>query len=136
VTRRVLIPVDLTAFDPNTLVHEAKLVLHYVPDTFLGTDVSVTLYAPKTTDTGDPDVLAGTLVSSAVMDKESDVLSFSIRNILSTLIAKGTEENALVLRYSNEGSAVRRVEFYGSGAADSLVPAFTFTYSTAPKFGK
>lgn len=136
VTRRVLIPVDLTAFDPNTLVHEAKLVLHYVPDTILGTDVSVTLYAPETTDTGDPDVLGGTLVSATVMDEESDVLSFSIRNILSTLITKGTEENALVLRYSNEGSAVRRVEFYGSGAADSLAPAFTFTYSTAPKFGK
>ena len=136
ITRRVLIPVDLTAFDPNTLVHEAKMTLHYVPDTNLGTDVSVTLYAPETTDTGDPDVLNGTLVSGTVMVEESGVLSFSIRNILSTLIAKGTDENALVLRYSNEGSAVRRVEFYGSGAADSLAPAFTFTYSKAPKFGK
>jgi hypothetical protein len=136
VTRRVLIPVDLTAFDANTLVHEAKIVLHYVPDTNLGTDVSVTLYAPETTDTGDPGVLGGTLVSSTVMDETSGVLSFSIRNILSTLIAKGTDENALVLRYSNEGSAIRRVEFYGSGAADSLAPAFNFTYSKAPKFGK
>jgi hypothetical protein len=136
VTRRVLIPVDLTAFDPNTLVHEAKIVLHFVPDTNLGTDVSVTLYAPETTDTGDPDVLDGTLVSGTVMAEDSGVLSFSIRNILSTLIAKGTDENALVLRYSNEGSAVRRVEFYGSGAADSLAPAFMFTYSNAPKFGK
>jgi hypothetical protein len=70
------------------------------------------------------------------MIEESGVLSFSIRNILSTLIAKGTEENALVLRYSNEGSAVRRAEFYGSAAADSLAPAFTFTYSKSPRFGK
>jgi hypothetical protein len=136
VTRRILFPVDLTAFDPNTLVHEAKIVLHHVPDTILGTDVSVTLYAPETTDTGDPGVLDGTAVSATVMIEESGVLSFSIRNILSTLIAKGTEENALVLRYSNEGSAVRRAEFYGSAAADSLAPAFTFTYSKSPRFGK
>jgi hypothetical protein len=135
-TRRVLIPVDLTDFDANTLVHEAKIVLHYVPDTILGTDRSVILYAPETTDPSDPDVLDGTLVTAAVMDVDSGVLSFSIRNILSTLIAKGTEENALVLRYATEASAVRRVEFYGSGAADSLAPSFNFTYSKAPEFGK
>jgi len=134
-TRRVLIPVDLTAFDPNTLVHEARFEIHYVPDTMLGTDLSVALYAPASTDTTDPDVLSGTAVAAAVMDEDAGVLSFSIRNILSTLIAKGTDENALVLRYFNEGAAVRRAEFYGSGAADSLAPSFTFTYSKAPDFG-
>ena len=135
-TRRILIPVDLTGFDPNTLVHEARLELHHVPDTMFGSDFSVALYAPASADTADPDILSGTPVNAAVMSESSEVLSFSIRNILSTLIANGTEDNALVLQYFNEGTAVRRAEFYGSGAPDSLAPYVTFTFSKAPKFGK
>jgi hypothetical protein len=134
VTRRVFIPVDLSRFDPNTLVHEAKFVLHIVPDSFLGADLSVTLYAPENADIDDPDILEGTLVASTVMTGTSDVVSFSIRNILAILLSKENEDNALILRYTNEGSSIRRAEFYGSGAADGLEPSFTFTYSTAPDF--
>jgi hypothetical protein len=136
VTRRVLIPVDLTGFNAKTLVHEAKLVLHYVPDSFLGEDLSVTLYAPGSTDIGDPDVLTGTPVASTVMSKESDFLSFSIRNILAILLAKQSKDNALVLQYTYEGSAIRRVEFYGSGAPADVAPYFTFTFSTTPDYEK
>jgi hypothetical protein len=134
VSRRVYIPIDLTVFDPRTLVHEAKLVLHLVPDSFLGGDFSVTLYAPETADVGDPDVLTGTAVTAAVLDPGSDVVRFSIRNILSRLISEGKKENALVLRYSSEGTSIRRAEFFTSSAPDSLRPSLTFTYSTAPKF--
>jgi len=136
VTRRVFIPVDLSGFDPNTLVHEAKLVLHIVPDSFLGGDLSVTLYAPESADIDDPDVLEGTLVTSTVMTTKSDAVSFSIRNILAILLSKKKEDNALILRYTNEGTSIRRAEFYGSGAAGGLEPSFTFTYSKAPEFRK
>jgi hypothetical protein len=133
-TRRVLIPVDLTGFDPNTLVHEAKLVLHFVPDSFVGEDRTVTLYAPESADVDDPAVLDGTPVTSTVMIESSGVVTFSIRNILALLLAREQEDNALVLQFSNEGASVRRTEFYGSGAAEGLRPYFTFTYSTAPDF--
>jgi hypothetical protein len=96
----------------------------------------VSLYAPETSNINDPDVLTGTNVSAALMSRDSDVLVFSIRNILSTLLAKGSEDNALVLRYLSEGSSIRRAEFYTSSAPDSLKPSFTFTYSTAPSFAK
>jgi hypothetical protein len=135
-TRRILIPVDLSDFDPKTLVHDANLVLRVVPDSFVGGDFTVILYRPESADPNDPQVLDGTSVVAVAMDGEADAASFSIRNILSLMLSEGKEENALALRFAAEGSAIRRAEFYTTNAPDSLKPTFTFTYSTAPKFGK
>ncbi len=135
-TRRILIPVDLSKFDPRTVVHEAKLVLQIVPDSFIGGDFSAILYRPNSADPNDPDVLDGTSVTAVLMSSDSSKVSFSIRNVLSLMISEAKEENALALRFASEGSAIRRSEFYTSSAPDSLKPSFTFTFSTAPKFRK
>ncbi len=134
--RRLYVPIDLTVFDPKTLVHEAKLMLHVVPGAFVGDDFVVTFYAPGTADIHSPDILTGTPVSSVLINRDSDVLVISIRNILSSLLSKGGEMAPLVLRYTAEGTSIRRAEFFASNAPDSLKPAVAFTYSTAPKFGK
>ncbi len=136
VTRRVYVPIDLTVFDPRTLVHEAKLVFHVASDSLLGEDLSVTLYNPISTDINDPNVLKGTAVVSGVLDADMEVVRFSIRSTLARLISGGDETAALVLRFASEGTAIRRVDFYSSSAPDSLKPALTYTYSTAPTFPK
>ncbi len=136
VTRRIYVPVDLTIFDPKTLVNDAKLILRYLPETGTGGDLSVILYAPESTDLNDPGVLSGALVGSKFLDPDSDVLEFQIRNILGTFIEEGDDENALILRYSEEGTAIRRAEFFASSELDSLKPSFVFTLSTAPEFEK
>lgn len=136
VTRRILIPVDIAEFDPKTLVHEAKLLLRIVPGSFVGEDFSAILYRPGSTDPNDPAALDGTGVAAVVIDGDSSAVSISMRNILSIMISEAQEENALALRFASEGSAIRRAEFYPSSAPDSLRPSFTFTYSTAPTFGK
>lgn len=134
--RRVYIPIDTDLFDPKTLVHEARLILHIVPESFIGEDFLVTFYAPPTSDIDDPEILSGTLVSSVLLDRTDDELVVSIKNILSTLLARGVEDPPLVLRFATEGTGIRRLEFYTSDAPDSLKPALAFTYSTAPEFGK
>jgi hypothetical protein len=139
VARRVYIPFGLTVFDPRTLLHEARLVLHVVPGSFVADDtaaVVVALYAPTSLEINDPDVLTGTPVTLALLKPDSDVLNLSVRNILSTLISERKTETALVLRCDAEGASIRRVEFYTSEAADSLRPSLSFTYSTAPTFAK
>jgi hypothetical protein len=134
--RRVYIPVDLSVFDPRTLVHEAKLMLHIVPGSFVGEDFLVTLYAPDTRDAASPGILTGTPATSVFVDPDSSVVVMSIRSVLSSLLSKGYDEYPLVLRYASEGSSIRRVQFFSGSAPDSLKPAVTFTYSTAPKFGE
>jgi len=136
VARRVYVPIDLTVFDPRTMVHEAKLVLHVASDSLLAEDLSVTLYEPDAIDISDPGILTGTTAVSGVLDPDMDVVRFSIRSTLARLISEGDEKAALVLRFSSEGTAIRRAEFFTSGAADSLKPSLTFTYSTAPTFPK
>jgi hypothetical protein len=136
VTRRIYVPVDLTIFDPKTIVNDAKIVFRYRPETITGGDLAVTLYAPDSPDLNDPGVLTGSLVGSKFLDPESDILEFQIRNVLGTFIEEGLEENALILRYSSEGTAIRQAEFYGTSEPDSLRPSYTFTFSTAPEFDK
>jgi hypothetical protein len=96
----------------------------------------VTLYNPISTDINDPNVLKGTAVVSGVLDADMEVVRFSIRSTLARLISGGDETAALVLRFASEGTAIRRVDFYSSSAPDSLKPALTYTYSTAPTFPK
>ena len=78
----------------------------------------------------------GTTIVAGVLSPEMEVVRFSIRNTLARLISEGEDKAALVLRFGNEGSSIRRAEFHTSASADSLKPALTFTYSTAPTFPK
>jgi hypothetical protein len=144
--RRIYVPIGLDAFDPKTLVHEANLILHLVPGSLIGadtvavgTDTTVvegfTLYSPASGDIHSPDVLTGTVISSVLLAADPGVLRIPVGNVLSSLLAQGEGTAWLVLRYTGEGSSIRRAQFYAGGARDSLKPAVSFTYSTAPRFG-
>lgn len=144
--RRVFVPVDLGVFDPKTLVHEANLVLHLVPGSMIGagtvvvgTDTTLidgfTLYSPASGDVTSADILEGTTIASVLLTADPGVLKISIGNVISSLLAGKEETGWFVLRYTSEGSSIRRAQFFGGDAPDSLKPTVTFTYSTAPKFG-
>lgn len=136
VARRVFIPVDLSIIDPETFVHEATLEVFIVPDSRVGTDFSLTLYIPDSTDPADPGILKGTLVTAVVVPGDFEKLKFSIRNALQLILSKNRDEAGFVLQYTNEGTAMRRMEFYTSSAADSLRPRYRFTLSSPAEFGK
>ncbi|MEJ2720979.1 MAG: hypothetical protein P8181_07530 [bacterium] len=100
VTRRVYIPVDLRFFDQRTLLHDARLILHIVPESTTGGDLAVTLYAPDSPDIDDPAVLTGTAVTATFLNTDSGIVIFPIRNIISLRLGDDQYQTALVLRYS------------------------------------
>jgi hypothetical protein len=135
-TRRIYLPVDLSTFKPDVLLHDARLVLNVVPDSWTGGDVAVTLYAPKSSDISSADVLSGTTVATTFVDITAGTLSLPIRTIISTFLGDPTTNHGFVLRYAVEGTSVRQMEFYASAAADSVKPILEFTFSGAPQFKK
>ncbi len=134
--QRVFIPVDLSIVDPETFVHEATLEIFIVPDSRVGTDFSLTLYIPESVDFADPGILSGTLVTAVVVPADFEKLKFSIRNALQLMLSQGRDDAGFVLQFTNEGTAMRRMEFYTSSAADSLKPTYRFTLSAPAEFGK
>ena len=132
--RRVFVPVDLSGFDPTTLLHEVTFTLHIVPLTFTGGDLNVRIYAPDKADPNDPAVLTGQRVSSNSLNLELGKVQFSVRNIVTDWIAATNPEAAFVLQFSSEGSDARQIEFYTGEAADSLKPSLNLTISDAPEF--
>lgn len=132
-TRRVFFPFDVSTVGEGVLLHDARLVLHIVPDSHTGGDLAVTLYAPEGSDIGTSEILGGTDVVSAFIPTAGR-FELPLRTILQRFIASPSSNHGLVLRYAIEGTAVREVAFYGSGAADSLQPRYRVTYSEAPEF--
>jgi len=132
--RRVYLPIDVGVFDPNTLIHDAKLILHVVPGSFIGQDFVLSVYSPSTDDIEDPRIRSGTVVNTLTLQPDSTRLVVSVKNILSNLIAGELEKPPLIIRYTAEGTAIRRVAFFSSSAPNGLKPELAFTYSTAPRF--
>ena len=83
----------------------------------------------------DPGILTGTLVTAVVVPADFKKLKFSIRNALQLMLSEGRDDAGFVLQYTNEGTAMRRMEFYTSSAPDSLRPTYRFTLSTPTEFG-
>lgn len=131
-TRRIWLPVDLSTFDTQTILHQAKLVLHVVPGSATETGGTVELYSPTDSVAGGSGIGSGQTIARAQLD--SDVVVFSIRTVIAAFIADSTLNHGLALKYYPEGNSIRRIEFYSSSAPDSLRPQMEFTFSTAPTF--
>ena len=99
------------------------------------------LYAPTSSDIGSSGILSGTGVTATILSPSLGQAIFSVRGIFTRFISDSTSENwlsnnGLVMRYLSEGTSTRRVDFYGSAAADSLKPFLYFTFSEAPTFAR
>jgi len=133
-TRRIWMPVDLSAFNENVLLHQAKLVITVVPNSASEIGGFAELYAPKDSVIGSSGILTGTLVSSQALDTPNGIIEFPIRNIVGQFLADSTTNFGLAIRYLSEGSSARRIDFYSSAAVDTLRPSMRFTFSYPPTF--
>lgn len=136
VTRRVYLPADLAAFDEKTLLHDAKLVLHVVPNSSTTGDELVLVYAPTSSSVGSSGILSGDALSPIILPGTAKTIEFSIRKLVERFIADSATNHGFVVRYQGEGISARRVDFYGSSAPDSLRPRMRFTFSEPPAFPK
>jgi hypothetical protein len=134
VTRRIFVPVDLSTFNPEDLLHDGRLVFKIVEDSWSGGDNIVELYAPDSDVPGDPGLLVGTFVVGALIDPEAGQLELPARGILAKFLIEPETNHGLVLRFSLEGSAIRRIDFHTSTDHDSLKPFLDLTFSDAPTF--
>ncbi|MDH3217443.1 MAG: hypothetical protein OEN01_14360 [Candidatus Krumholzibacteria bacterium] len=134
-TRRIFLPVDLGSLDDRALLHDASLVLRVAPSSSTGGDADIELYAP-TDSTDIMDLGKRTPVTVAILGSAADRIEFPIRNIITQFLADPKTNLGFVVRYFPEGNSIRRVEFFGSSAADSLRPSMRFTFSDPPTFPK
>jgi hypothetical protein len=135
-TRRLFVPVNIDSINiiTNALLHAAKLVLNIVPSSSVGGDRAVTLYVPNSTVIGDPEILTGMDIAGSIINPESGRLEIPVRATLEDFLSEGGSGHGFVLRFSLEGTEIRRTDFYSSGASLNLRPRLELTYSRAPEF--
>ena len=133
--RRIHLPLDLTPIDPDLLIHDAKLILNYVPSSSLGSDFSVFLYSPNSDNPLGTDIWTGQAVMSGVVDFMTGRVVLPVRIILLLMLGGKEDNNGFALRFMGEGSELRQVEFYTS-ASDSLGPRIELISSQPPEFDK
>jgi len=131
--RRIHLPLDLARLDPNLLIHEAKMVLNYVPGTSLGSDFSVFLYSPNDDDPFGTGIRTGQGVTAGRVNFVTGRVVLMVRNILLLMLGGKEDNNGFALRFMGEGSELRQVEFY-TNASDSLGPRIELISSQPPEF--
>jgi hypothetical protein len=132
--RRIYVPVDVSAIEDSSAVHEARLVLTYVPGSVFGSLQNVLLYLPVSSD---PDSSGFSeerrLITQATLDESAGTLELKITNVLLTVLSGGLQNNGFVLRFTSENTEVRQAEFYTSADAERG-PRIYITYSTPAEF--
>jgi hypothetical protein len=131
--RRIHLKLDLSEIDDSAAVHDARLVLNYVPGTVFGTNQDVIFYAPNSADPSSSDFAKGQLITQRTLDESAGVLELRITNALLAVLSGELEDNGFALRFANLNTEVRQAEFYGSGHP-SLGPQVYVTYSTPADF--
>ena len=131
--RNVYFPVDLSQVNDSAAVHYAILRFNFVPGTTFGTNQTVLLYVPNSTDPRDPDFREGQRVTQQTLNSSSGILEMPVTNVLLKILAGEVPDNGFVLRFLTENSEIRQAEFYSS-ANDSLRPRVFMTYSTPAGF--
>ena len=132
--RRIHLPVDLSAIDDSAAVHDARLVLTFVPGSVFGINQQVLLYAPKSADPSTKEFSEpARVIGEEELDEKKGTLEFQITNVLLLFLSGVPENNGFVLRFINEDTEVRQAEFYAS-SNDTLGPKIRITYSTPADF--
>ena len=133
--RRVYLRVRLDELADDAAVHTAKIRLHLVPGTVLGENTTAVIYIPASTDPADPDFKGGQLVTEKDFVEGDELLEFSLTNAIFLILQGTLVDNGFAIRFRDEGTELRAVEFYGTDAAiDSLRPRVYVTTSTPAVF--
>lgn len=133
-TRRIHLPVDLSGVRRDAIIHNAELELSIFPTLALGADLTVEVYAPGSSDPRDVGFRQGQLVTTLAIDPASDRVVFPVRNIMLLFLSGSLSNHGLVLKFADEGSSLRHMEFYSSSAQLDMRPRLRMTYSSAPEF--
>lgn len=139
-TRRIFVPVDLSAISTNKLLHDARIGFRIVegsigPEFVTNQDRAVQIYAPKDSSPKgllDGDFVVGSFVP--VLGDSTTELILPIRSIIEDFISDPSRNHGLVLRLTNERVKVRTVDFFSSADADTLRPFLEITVSDPPTF--
>lgn len=136
--RRVFLPIDLSSFDSNLFLHDARLSVSIasssVPDNVLQ---QATVYVPTSSNIDSLDILSirdGTKGMTLAFTSATPVLRFPVLSIIESFVANPATNNGLVIRYTIEGSSVAQTEFFSSTAAAGVRPLLSLTFSDAPTF--
>jgi hypothetical protein len=137
--RRVFLRVPLDSLQKDSAVHTAHTLLHVVPGSFYGTQTDTTeftmvLYIPDSTDPKAAAFKTGQRITEQFVKRDQKTVDFPMTNAIFLVLQEKLKNNGFAIRCADENTVPRKIEFYGSEAADSLKPRFFITSSTPADF--
>lgn len=132
--RRTYFRVPLDQLTEKSAIHNARVRLHVVAGSVLGSNSNLVVFIPATDSVTSPDFLSGQLVTTASFQASSDYVEFTMTNAIALMLQGVLDNNGVVVRFDAENSELRQVKFYGSAAPDSLRPKVFVTSSTPADF--
>jgi hypothetical protein len=134
--RRVYLRANLDEVPDEAAVHTARIRLHIVPGSELGSGTTLVVYIPATTDSTSADFKGGQPVTEKDFTAGDETIEFTLTNAIFLTLQGSLDDNGFVIRFLNENTELRQVEFYGTAAVDSLRPRVFITSSTPAEFGR
>lgn len=128
--RRLYFRVPLDQLPDRAAIQNARVRLHIVPGSTLGSDPNLIVYIPTSSDPTSADFLTGQNVTALAYQASADYIEFAMTNAIALILDGTLENNGVVVRYDAENSSLRQVQFYGSNAPESLRPRVYITAST------
>ncbi|HEU4930128.1 MAG TPA: hypothetical protein VFU38_09895 [Candidatus Krumholzibacteria bacterium] len=132
--RRIYFRMPLDQLAERSAIHNARVRLYIVPGSTLGSSPNLVVFLPKSDDPSSKDFLDGQLVTTVTYQPSSEYIEFTMTNAIALMLQGTFENNGVIVRYDAENSRVRQVQFYGSGAPDTLRPRLFITSSTPADF--
>ena len=134
--RRVPFRVRLDELAEESAVHTARVRFHIVPGSVLGTSTNAIIYVPNSPDPASEDFLIGQRVTNVAIFDGDETVEFPLTNSIFLTLQGSIEDNGFVMRFENENTEVRQVEFYGTSAPDTLRPRVFITSSTPATYDR
>jgi len=142
VPRRVFVRTEIDSLAKDAAVHNARIRFHIVPGTLAVpgdadsavSDLTLLLYIPDSTDPAHADFKNGQRISEKLLTEGDDVVEFPLSNALFLVLQGTLKNNGFAIRCKDENTQLRQVEFYGTGAPDSLRPKVFVTTSKPAVF--
>ena len=132
--RRVHLRVELDSLESNVAVHTARLRMHIVPGTLVGTNPVLLIYIPESTDPSTAAFKNGQRIIEQAVRTGDTFVDFKLTNALFLVLQGTLKNNGFAIRFKDENTALRQVELYGTDAPDSLRPRVFVTVSRPAVF--
>ena len=131
---RVWFRARLDELAEQSAVHTARVRLHLVPGSVVGTNTFVEVYIPESSDPNSSGFTTGQRVTNAGILDGDEVVEFPLTNSIFLTLQGTLPDNGFAIRMQSENTEVRQVEFYGTSAPDTLRPRVFITSSTPADF--